>query len=96
MEFKANKLGRMLEKDEMDELLKKFAEHPQQKPHIDNVRTKMATRDYGFRQVLHERLREYLNSVPLSDFDRFLGEKSKTFEERLEENKDVFIRLKDR
>ena len=30
------------------------------------------------------------------DFQKFLGEKSKTLEDRLEENKDVFIRLKDR
>lgn len=96
MEFKANKLGRMLEKDEMDELLKKFAEHPQQKPHIDNVRTKMATRDYGFRQVLHENLKHYIGSIDLSDYQRFLGDKSKALQDRIEESIDVFKRLKDR
>ena len=80
----------------MEELLESFSKHPLYKPLIEDACTKMASRDYGFRQVFHERLRKYLNSVPLSDFDRFLGEKSKSFEERLEENKDVFIRLKDR
>lgn len=87
---------RKLIQSEAEEIIDKFAQHPLYKPLVEDACTKMASRDYGFRQVLHEKLRKYLNSVPLSDFDRFLGEKSKTFEERLEENKDVFIRLKDR
>jgi len=96
MEKNSNELKRKLTQVEMEKLLNSFASHPLYKPLIEDACTKMASRDYGFRQVLHEKLRQYLNSVPLSDFDRFLGEKSKTFEERLEENKEVFIRLKDR
>lgn len=96
MEIKATAKGSKLEKEEMDELLKTFAEHPLHKPHIINARTKMASRDYGFRQVLHENLKEYINSIDLSDYQRFLGEKSKDLKSRIEENIDVFKRLKDR
>ena len=96
MEEKFESLDRKLSPDEMDELLQTFSKHPLYKPLIEDACTKMASRDYGFRQIFHDKLKNYLNTVPLSDFDRFLGEKSKTFEERLEENKDVFIRLKDR
>jgi hypothetical protein len=56
----------------------------------------MASRDYGFRQVLHDNLKHYINSIDLSDYQRFLGEKSKTLEERIDENIDVFKRLKNR
>ena len=96
MEQKSKLLSRKLSPAEMSELLDSFSKHPLYKPLIEDACIKMASRDYGFRQIFHDKLRAYLNSVPLSDFDRFLGEKSKTFEERLEENKDVFIRLKDR
>lgn len=96
MKESSKKLNRKLTQPEMEELLEKFSAHPLFKPLIEDACIKMASRDYGFRQVLHEKLRQYLNTVPMSDFDRFLGEKSKTFEERLEENKEVFIRLKDR
>ncbi len=96
IELKANVLGRMLEKNEVDELIKTFAEHPQQKPHIENARTKMATRDYGFRQVLHENLKNYIGSIDISDYQRFLGDKSRALQDRIEESIDVFKRLKDR
>ncbi|MBN8693363.1 MAG: DNA-binding protein [Bacteroidetes bacterium] len=96
MELRYKELGRKLSKHEMDELLKKFSDHPLHKPHIENARTKMATRDYGFRQALHDNLKNYISSIDLSDYQRFLGEKSKTLNERIDENIDVFKRLKDR
>jgi hypothetical protein len=96
IEVKSKELSRKLSKAEMEELLRKFAEHPLHKPHIENARTKMATRDYGFRQVLHDNLKSYVGSIDLSDYQRFLGEKSKTLGERIDENIDVFKRLKDR
>lgn len=96
MELKSKSLGRKISKSEMDALLKTFAEHPLHKPHIENARTKMATRDYGFRQVLHDNLKNYVSSIDLSDYQRFLGEKSKSLQERIDENIDVFKRLKDR
>lgn len=95
-ELKFKELERKLSKAEMDALLLKFSEHPLHKPHIENARTKMATRDYGFRQVLHDSLKNYVGSIDLSDYQRFLGDKSKTLKERIDENIDVFKRLKDR
>jgi hypothetical protein len=56
----------------------------------------MASRDYGFRQITHERLKPYIKSILPEDYERFLGEKSKELIERIEENIDVFKRLKDR
>lgn len=96
MKLKSHHFKRKLTQAEMDELLISFSEHPQYKPLIEDARTKMATRDYGFRQVLHDNLQRYINSISVSDFERFLGEKSKTLEARIDENIDVFRRLKNR
>lgn len=96
IELKFREFGRKLIPSEMENLLYTFSSHPLFQPLIDDACIKMASRDYGFRQIFHDKLRDYLSSVPLSDFERFLGEKSKLLEERIEENKDVFIRLKDR
>lgn len=92
----SEKLGRKLYPYEVDALFKDFTEHPSQIPHIEDARTKMATRDKYFRDALHTRLTEYVQSVSPADFERFLGEKSKDFEKRLLEEKEVFDRLKDR
>ncbi len=96
MKEKFDTLGRKLTKSEMDELLRQFSNHPLFKPLIDDARIKMASRDYGFRKIFHESLKNYINSVSHSDFKRFLGEKSKALEERIDENIDVFKRLKSR
>lgn len=56
----------------------------------------MASRDLVFRDALHEKLEDYIKEVSEDDFEKFLGEQSMTIEQRLEENKDVFKRLKDR
>jgi hypothetical protein len=96
MKTKSEQLGRKLSQPEMDELLEVFSNHPLYKPLIEDARTKMATRDYGFRRVFHENLKQYIDTVSKSDFDRFLGEKSKSLEERIDENIDVFKRLKNR
>lgn len=65
-------------------------------PLKEKARSLMASRDFVFRDALHEKLKEYITEVSTEDFEKFLGENSKSLEERLEENKDVFIRLKDR
>jgi hypothetical protein len=56
----------------------------------------MASRDLVFRDALHEKLKDYINAVSTEDFDKFLGERSLDLEKRLEDNKEVFKRLKDR
>jgi hypothetical protein len=96
MKKKFEKLGRKLSKSEMDNLISWFSNHPLFIPLIEDARIKMASRDYGFRKVFHDSLEKYVNSVSKSDFERFLGEKSKELEQRIDENLDVFKRLKDR
>ena len=91
-----NKLGRKLNPIEVDHLFSEFENQRLWEPQIQDVRTKMASRDLGFRDALHVRLKEYITSIRPEDFDKFLGEKSKDLSERLEEMKDVFKRLKNR
>ncbi|MCX6152584.1 MAG: DNA-binding protein [Candidatus Kapabacteria bacterium] len=95
LEKRSSALGRKLESYEVDSLFKSFSEHPFQDPLLEDARIKMASRDYHFRQAFHERLEEYIRSIPVEDFERFLGEQSKAFEEQLEEAKDVLRRLKE-
>jgi predicted SprT family Zn-dependent metalloprotease len=92
----SEKINRKLTQQETEALFDKFALHPAHHPHIEDARIKMASRDYGFRNILHEKIAAYLQGVPQSDYERFLGEKSKAIDKRIEESKDVFIRLKNR
>jgi hypothetical protein len=88
--------GKKLTPIEVDKLYYAFENKRLWVPQLQDVRSKMASRDLGFRDALHIRLKEYISAIPPEDFNRFLGEKSKDLEERLEEMKDVFIRLKER
>lgn len=89
---------RKLSQKEAEVLFLGFEKHPLFKPLILDARTKMASRDLCFRDALHDKLEAYIKSVPEGDFERFLGEKSKSLEEQLSdpETLDVFKRLKDR
>ncbi|MCE2901960.1 MAG: DNA-binding protein, partial [Gemmatimonadetes bacterium] len=60
------------------------------------ARIKMASRDLAFRDALHVQLQEYISPLKREEYERFLGERSKEFEKRLEEAQDVMRRLKDR
>ena len=73
-------------------------DNPYLKPSIEDARVRMASRDLGFRDALHDKLGHYIKSVPEGDFDRFLGEKSKSLKKQLSdvETLDVLKRLKDR
>ncbi|BCV47295.1 MULTISPECIES: DNA-binding protein [Gammaproteobacteria] len=90
--------GRPLTQKEAELLFASFEQHPLFRPLITDARTKMASRDLCFRDALHEKLEAYIKSVPEADFERFLGEKSKSLEEQLSdpETLAVFKRLKDR
>lgn len=68
-EFK--RLGRKLSMQEVEALFGRFESHPLFKPLILDARTKMASRDLGFRDALHHKLEAYIQSVPEADFDRF-------------------------
>lgn len=98
IEQQAQQLERKLKPAEVDKLLAEAASSPYLKPLIDDARTRMASRDLGFREALHQKLEAYIQAVPESDFERFLGERSQALEERLSDPKllDVLKRLKDR
>lgn len=65
-------------------------------PLREKARSLMASRDLAFRDALHEKLKDYINEVTSYDYDKFLGDRSMDLEKRLEDNQDVFKRLKDR
>lgn len=96
MRKEMERLKRKLHPSELDRILEEFSRHPQQEPLIENARTKMASRDYGLRNVIHPALEENIKALSKGEFDRFLGEKSKELKERIKENIDVFRRLRDR
>jgi hypothetical protein len=98
MRNESENLGRKLTSKELNELFKQVKNNPYLKPIIEDARVKMASRDLCFREALHENLENYIQSVPKSDFDKFLGETSKSLEERLSspDMLAVLKRLKDR
>ncbi|PHS55823.1 MAG: DNA-binding protein [Sulfurimonas sp.] len=91
-------LGRKLTPKELSVLIENIANNPYLKPVIEDARVKMASRDLCFRDALHDKLENYIESVPQSDFDKFLGETSKSLEERLSDPETLAVlkRLKDR
>lgn len=98
LEQKSQQLGRMLTRQEADEIFAQAETNPFLQPLIHDARTRMASRDLCFRDALHNKLKAYIQAVPKTDFDRFLGETSKALEERLKDEATlaVFKRLKDR
>lgn len=92
----SEKKGRKLNSWEVDALFEKFESQPLWKPLVESARNKMASRDLAFRDALHKQLEEYIAPIRAEEFERFLGEKSKELQERLEDAQDVMKRLKDR
>ncbi len=92
----SEKKGRKLNSWEVDALFEEFESQPLWKPLVESARNKMASRDLAFRDALHKQLEEYIAPIRAEDFERFLGEKSKELQERLEDAQDVMKRLKDR
>jgi hypothetical protein len=98
LEAASKLLDRKLSLQEAEVLFSQFEKHPLFRPLILDARTKMASRDLGFRDALHNKLEAYIQCIPSGDFERFLGETSKSLESRLSdpETLAVFKRLKDR
>jgi len=99
MKLKFEKLNRKLQPIELDTLIDEFSKQRFWMPQIEDASSKMASRDYGLRNIIHERLKPYINSLSAEDYDKFLGDKSKDLLQRVIENPellDVFKRLKDR
>jgi hypothetical protein len=93
---KGESLGRRLKPGEVDELFQELEPSPIWRPLLEMVRSKMVSRDYGLRSVIHPELKEYINPLNAAEFERFLGRKSAELAERIEEYQAVFKRLKDR
>ncbi|KAA6318864.1 hypothetical protein EZS27_031174 [termite gut metagenome] len=91
--FKQNG-GKLLSMQEVYAIIDMLGEHPFQQPYLNDARTKMASRDFGFRDAYHGNIAEYLCAVSPEEFDRFIGDKSIDFDAILEENKDILKRLK--
>ena len=98
MQAQSEQLGRKLTQMEVDTIFNAAEQNPYLKPIIEDARVKMASRDLGFRDALHQKLEAYIQSVPESDFEKFLGETSRSLEEQLSDPAllAVFKRLKDR
>lgn len=91
--FKENG-GRLLSMEEVKAIVNGLAEHPMQKPYLNDARTKMASRDYSFREAYHVNIAEYLKAVTPEEFERFIGNQSIDFDNILADNKEVLKRLK--
>ncbi|MPX42363.1 DNA-binding protein [Moraxella catarrhalis] len=94
----SEKLGRKLYPKELDELIKQAENSPFIKPYILDARIKMSSRDLCFRDALHYKLQQYVQVVPQGDFEKFLGEKSRSLQEQLSDPETLAVlkRLKDR
>ena len=95
LKIKSEALKRKLLPTEANQVFEIFLTHPQHSPLVDKARIKMASRDLHFREALHHKLQEYIQSIPAEDFDRFIGERSMDFDKQLEQAKDIFKRLKE-
>lgn len=91
--FKENG-GRLLTIDEVERIVNELAEHPMQKPYLNDARTKMASRDFSFRDAYHGNIADYLQAITPEEFERFIGDQSIDFDRILADNKDVLKRLK--
>ena len=96
LEKEFNKLGHKLSKEEASRVIESLASHPFTTTYIEEARTKMASRDLNFRDAEHKKLSQYITSIDSEDFERFLGEKSKSLEQQIKEHRDVFLRIKDK
>lgn len=86
--------GKLLTVDDVEKIIENQAEHPAQAPYLYEARTKMASRDFGFRDAYHGNIAEYLKAITPEEFERFIGSQSIDFDKILEENQDVLKRLK--
>lgn len=86
--------GQLLSMEEVGRIVNELAEQPMMRPYLNDARTKMASRDYSFREAYHGNIAEYLQAVTPEEFERFIGNQSVDFDRILEDNKDVLKRLK--
>ena len=86
--------NKQLTLEEVSEIVNQLANAPSQQPYLNDARTKMASRDFGFRNAYHGNIAEYLKAISPEEFEKFIGSESIDFDQILEDNKDVLKRLK--
>ena len=89
-------LNRKISLQEVQSLIAKQAESPAMSPFLYDARQKMASLDFGLRDVYHDGIAGYLRALSPEEFDRFIGSDSIDLEKLLDndENKHVLERLK--
>ena len=98
LQKQAEQLNRQLKPAELDGLLAELENNAYLEPVITDARVKMASRDMTFRDALHHKLEAYRQTVPEQDYDKFLGDTSRSLEEQLADPEVLAVlkRLKDR
>ena len=93
---KFSALMRKLTIPEVQELINEQADSPAMAPFLYDSRQKMASRDFGLRDIYHGSIAEYLRFLSPEEFDRFIGAESIDLEKLLdnEENRKTLERLK--
>lgn len=89
-------MGRKISLQEVQELITAQAENPAMTPFLYDARQKMASLDFGLRDVYHDNIAGYLRALSPEEFDRFIGNDSIDLERLLDndENRHVLERLK--
>lgn len=105
-EYLSNKYHEQGEKFSYNETERLFDQFIQQKvliPTRERARSLMASRDKALRDVFHESLQPYIQSLSPEDSEQFLADYGNLVEEKtnealwiIDKNKDIFIRLRDR
>jgi hypothetical protein len=88
-----------LQPNELDTLINDFSNNRFWIRQLEDVRTKMACRDYGLINIIREKLKPYIGLLNSDEYERFLGAKSKDLIDRVMEDEqlsEIFKRLKDR
>lgn len=93
---KYEQLEKKLNYWETEEVFLRFESQALWKPLVFDARIKMASRDLALREAFHIQLKEYIQPLEKTEFERFLGAESDTILKLMEENKEVFKRLKER
>ncbi|MFD2522476.1 DNA-binding protein [Emticicia soli] len=99
MKQQSDKLQRKLAPEELNILINDFTQQRFWIPLLEEARRNMASRDYSLRDAIHTKLESYIGAMSSTDYEKFLGEKSKSLIERIVDSPellDVFKRLKDR
>lgn len=92
----SEKLWRKLTQREAERIFEEVSNNSFLKPQIEDVRNKMSSRDLCFRDAYHKKLEGYITEVWIDDFEKFIWEKSKNFEDILRDTSDVIKRLKNK